>query len=213
MRIVMAEDEALMSHGLYLLLTRAGFDVVAMASDGDSLLEETARHEPDLVLTDIRMPPDFSDEGLRAALQIKRDRPAVGVIVLSHHVQRGNAVELFGAHAAGVGYLLKQRVTNVEAFTRDLRTVAEGGTALDPEVVTMLLARARTTTGGDLTERQERVLELMARGHSNSAIARELCLTEKSVVHHVSHIYELLGLPVTPDVHRRVQAVVRHLWG
>jgi len=212
MRVVIGEDEALMRQGLTLMVQGAGFDVVAVAGDGDAVVAATLEHEPDLVITDIRMPPDHRDEGLRAALQIKNQLPQTGVMVLSHHVQRGYTTELLRRNASGVGYLLKQRVMDVDAFAHDLRTVASGGTVLDPEVVTLLMARARTTSSDTLTERQEDVLSLMARGLSNAAIARELHIQEKSVVRHISHIYDLLGLEATPDAHRRVQAVVQHLW-
>ena len=212
MRVVIAEDEALMRQGLRVLIADAGFEVVDAAEDGEGLLRAVATHRPELVVTDIRMPPDHRDEGLRAAVQIRREQPGVAVMVLSHHVQRGYTTDLLRGDAAGVGYLLKQRVMDVETFTRDLHTVAAGGTVLDPEVVTMLMSRARTTSSTRLTERQEDVLSLMARGLSNAAIARELRLQERSVIRHVSHIYSLLGLPDTPDSHRRVQAVVMHLW-
>jgi len=211
-RVVIGEDEALMRQGLTLMVSGAGFDVVAVAGDGDAVVSETLQHRPDLLITDIRMPPEHRDEGLRAALRIKNELPQTGVMVLSHHVQRAYTTELLRRNASGVGYLLKQRVMNVDAFAHDLRTVAAGGTVLDPEVVTLLMARARTTSSDALTERQEDVLSLMARGLSNSAIARELNIQEKSVVRHISHIYDLLGLEATPNAHRRVQAVVQHLW-
>jgi DNA-binding NarL/FixJ family response regulator len=211
-RVVIGEDDVLMRHGLALLVESSGFEVVALADDGDALVELTMQHRPDLVVTDVRMPPNHRDEGLRAALEIKRQLPATGVLVLSHYVQRGYTVDLLREGASGVGYLLKQRVMDVEAFGRDLATVAAGGTVLDPEVVTLLMASARTTSADRLTERQKAVLRLMARGLSNAAIARELHIREKSVVRHVSHIYDLLGLVDTPDTHRRVQAVVQHFW-
>jgi DNA-binding NarL/FixJ family response regulator len=212
-RVVIGEDELLMRQGLSLLLERAGFEVVAEASDGETIVAEARRLRPELVVTDIRMPPTYRDEGLRAALRIKTELPETGVMVLSHHVQRGYAMELLKGHASGVGYLLKQRVMDVDAFSHDLKTVAQGGTVLDPEVVTQLVSRARQATVIALTDQQERVLELMARGLSNAAIARDLHIREKSVVRHVSHVYDALGLAETPDAHRRVQAVVQHLWG
>ncbi len=212
MRVVIGEDEALMRQGLTLLMDSAGFDVVSTVGDAESLVQAADDHKPDLVVTDIRMPPDHRDEGLRAALRIKDRNPATGVMVLSHHVQSGYTSELLRGNASGVGYLLKQRVMDMEAFTHDLRKVAAGGTVLDPEVVNLLMERVRTTSPGGLTDQQERVLALMARGLSNAAIARELHIREKSVVRHVSHVYDALGLAETPDAHRRVQAVVQHLW-
>ncbi len=211
MRALIGEDEALMRHGLVLLLERAGITVVAAVEDGAALLAECERQRPDLVLTDIRMPPDHRDEGLRATLAIKARWPGTGVVILSHHAQRGVAIDILRNHATGVGYLLKQRVADVDRFVADLRAVATGRTVLDPEVVSLLMSGAPASATEGLTERQERVLGLMARGHSNAAIARELSLSEKSVVHHVSHIYDVLGLALTPDTHRRVQAVVMHL--
>jgi DNA-binding NarL/FixJ family response regulator len=212
MRVVIGEDEGLMRQGLTLLLRSADVEVVATAEDAEGLLAATAEHQPDVVVTDIRMPPDFKDEGLRAAIRIKETYPKIGVMVLSHHVQRRYTTELLRGHASGIGYLLKQRVMDIDAFSRDLTTVASGGTVLDPDVVTLLMARARSTSSDNLTPSQERVLSMMARGFSNAAIARELHITEKSVVRHVSNIYDLLGLQATPDAHRRVQAVVQHLW-
>ena len=212
MRIVIGEDEALMRQGLTLLVGGAGFDVVRTVGDGEALVNAALEHRPDLVVTDIRMPPQHRDEGLRAALRIKKALPATGVMVLSHHVQAGYTSELLRGNPSGVGYLLKQRVMDMEAFAHDLRKVATGGTVLDPEVVNLLMAKARNTAPGGLTDQQERVLSMMARGLSNAAIARELQIREKSVVRHVSHIYDALGLMETPDAHRRVQAVVQHLW-
>lgn len=211
MRVVLGEDEALMRHGLVLLLERAGFSVVGVAANEEELVGETEHHRPDLVVTDIRMPPDHRDEGLRAAARVKARWPEIGVVVLSHHAQRGVAVDLLRDHATGIGYLLKQRVADVDQFLADLRSVAHGRTVIDPDVVSLLMTGAPRAATEGLTDRQERVLGLMARGYSNAAIARELSLSEKSVVHHVSHIYDILGLELTPDAHRRVQAVVRHL--
>lgn len=211
MRVVIGEDEVLMRQGLRLVLERAGFSVEAAAEDAEGLLHETERRRPDVVVTDIRMPPEHRDEGLRATQQIKSTWPEIGVMVLSHHVQRGIAVELLRNHAVGIGYLLKQRVADVDQFTDDVRAVAGGRTVMDPEVVSLLMSAAPAAATAGLTARQERVLGLMAQGLSNAAIARELSLSEKSVVHHVSHIYDVLGLPLTSDTHRRVQAVVRHL--
>ena len=212
-RVIIGEDEALMRHGLQLILERSGFQVLATAEDGRALVAATERHRPDLVVTDIRMPPTHRDEGLRATREIKTRWPAIGVMMLSHHAQRGVAVDLVRDHATGIGYLLKQRVANVDQFTHDLRAVAGGRTVMDPEVVTLLMSGAPAGSIRNLTERQERVLGLMARGFSNAAIARELRVSEKSVVHQVSHIYEVLQLPVAVDAHRRVQAVIKFLAG
>ncbi len=211
MRVVIGEDEVLMRQGLTLLLEAEGFTVVGVAEDGEVLLAQTERHHPDLVVTDIRMPPEHRDEGLQATLRIKQRWPEIGVMLLTHHAQRGVALDLLQDHASGIGYLLKQRVADVAQFTAHLRAVAEGVTVLDPEVVTLLMRAPGPAATRRLTAQQERVLALMAEGHSNAAIARTLSMTEKSVVHHVSHIYDVLGLTPTPNTHRRVQAVVQHL--
>lgn len=213
MRVVIAEDETLLRAGLGLVLRDAGFDVVGGVADADALVRLCAQARPDLVLTDVRMPPRCTDDGLRAAVAIRADRPSTAVVVLSQYVNRRFARELLATGAAGVGYLLKQRVADVARFCRDLRTVGEGGTVLDPEVVTVMLSRARTTdralTG--LTPRQTDVLALVAEGRTNAAIARALGISEKSVVAHVSRIYDQLGLASGDDDHRRVLAVVRYL--
>jgi DNA-binding NarL/FixJ family response regulator len=212
-RVIIAEDEALLREGLSLVLTQGGFDVVAAAATADDLLRLTAELQPDLVVTDIRMPPDRTDDGLRAALTLRRTMPQVAVVVLSQHLQRRYAVELLGGSSAGVGYLLKQRIADVEHFCQDLRRVGAGGTALDPDVVAMMVARARTDHRAlrRLTPRQQQVLALMAEGRSNGSIARDLVVSEKAVIHHASRIYDELGLPVSGDDHRRVLAVVRYL--
>lgn len=213
---MIAEDEILQREGLTLQLERAGFEVAGVAANAPSLERLAARLHPDVVLTDIRMPPGMTDDGLQAALRIRREQPAVGVVVLSHYLQRRYAVDLLGERPGGVGYLLKQRVTDPVAFCADLRRVAAGATVLDPTVVTSLLNRARRADVGGLdrlTSRQSEVLSLMAQGHSNMAIARILSITEKSVVHHASNIYDALGLQTNLEVHRRVLAVVRYLNG
>lgn len=212
MRIVIAEDETLLRQGLTLVLTQGGMDVVAAVADRDALLDAVVDHDPDLVITDIRMPPTHTDEGLRAALRI-RATSGVPVVVLSQYVQRRYAVELISGDAAGVGYLLKQRIADIGTFLDDLRRVATGGTVLDPEVVDLMLNRADHASGpvGRLTRRQREVLALMAEGRSNAGIAATLFLTEKAVVQHTSNIYDTLGLPVTADDHRRVLAVIRYL--
>jgi DNA-binding NarL/FixJ family response regulator len=213
MRVVIGEDEALLRQGLTLVLERGGFEVVAAAADPDELMRQVKHHEPDLVVTDIRMPPHFTDEGLIAALEIRRTMPSIAVVVLSQHVQRRYAVELLTERPAGVGYLLKQRIADIPTFCGDLERVCAGGTVLDPEVVALMVRRARREDEAveRLTPRQHEVLTLMAEGRSNSAIARRLTISEKAVVQHASHIYDELGLPPSENEHRRVLAVLRYL--
>ncbi|UOQ90879.1 response regulator transcription factor [Agromyces endophyticus] len=215
MRVVIAEDETLLRQGLRLLLEEGGFEVVAAAGDAEELLDAVAAHRPELVITDIRMPPTHTDEGLRAALRIRHEHPEVAIVVLSQYVQRRYALELLGGEASKVGYLLKQRIADVGAFRDDLRRVAAGGTALDPEVVAVLISRAGRGDGvvRRLTRRQREVLAYMAEGRSNAWIGQRLVLTEKAIVQHTSGIYDALGLPVTADDHRRVLAVIRYLDG
>ena len=213
MRVVIAEDEVLLREGLGHVLAGDGFDVVAAVGNAAQLEREVARHVPDLAITDIRMPPAYTDEGLVAALRIRHAHPPVGVVVLSQYGQRRSATELLGQDRGGFGYLLKQRIADVTTFTADLRRVAAGGTALDPEVVSVMVTRASRGDGvvAGLTPRQVDVLTLMAQGRSNAAIAATLFLTEKAVVQHTSNIYDALGLPVDADDHRRVLAVIRYL--
>lgn len=213
MRVVIGEDEALLRTGLSHVLVAEGFEVVAAVADADEVLRAVDEHVPDLLITDIRMPPDHTDAGLRAAIEVRRRHPEVAIVVLSQHLQRAYAIELLGDRAAGVGYLLKQRIADLDTFTEDLRRVAAGATVLDPEVVGLMVARAR----GDhdaldrLTPRQQEVLALMAEGRTNASIARSLSITERAVVQHTSHIYDELGLAVSDDGHRRVLAVIRYL--
>ncbi|MPV35739.1 response regulator [Georgenia subflava] len=213
MRVVIGEDETLLRQGLQLVLDHAGHDVVAAAEDAAGLLALTDEHRPDLVVTDIRMPPRYADEGLVAAMSIQRTHPETAIVVLSQYVQRRYVTELLAARPAGIGYLLKQRIADIDTFCADLERVRAGGTVLDPEVVALLVARARRddTDVQRLTARQREVLELMAQGRSNSWIARHLTLSEKAVVQHTSHIYDALGLPPSDDDHRRVLAVLHHL--
>jgi DNA-binding NarL/FixJ family response regulator len=212
MRVVIGEDQALMLEGLALLLERDGAEVVGRAEDAPELIRKANAHRPDLVLTDIRMPPGQADDGLQAALRIRAEHPEIAILVLSQHVQRSYATELVENGTVGVGYLLKQRVTNFATFSADVRRVAAGECVLDPQVVATMLAHPRRDAGLEsLTPRQLEVLALMAEGRSNGAIAERLTLTTKAVVRHVSHIYDTLGLERVDEDHRRVLAVVRYL--
>lgn len=215
MRVIIGEDEALLREGLSLVLRQGGFEVVAAAGDAGELLYFADKLAPDLAITDIRMPPGYADEGLRAALKIRQARPEIAIVVLSHYLQRQHAAELLAAPSGGVGYLLKQRIADIATFCADLRRVCAGGTVLDPEVVALMMARARQGTHdlSRLTDRQLDVLALMAEGRSNAFIARTLFISEKAVVQHTSHIYGALGLASSEDDHRRVLAVVRYLAG
>lgn len=213
MRVVLAEDEALMRHGLSLVLGEDGIEVVADVRDALNLVRAVELHRPDLVISDIRMPPTNTDDGLRAVQAVRDRRPGQAVLLLSHHVQREYARELLQDRTGGVGYLLKHRVADVETFLGDARRVADGGTVLDPEVVAVLVDRARRTDRAvdALTPRQQQVLALLAQGRSNAAIARRLGIAEKTVVQHVSVVYDQLGLLDSQDDHRRVLAVLRYL--
>lgn len=215
MRVLIGEDEALLREGLALLLTRAGFDVVGAVGDAGELLSAALRQRPDVVVTDIRMPPHGTDDGLRAALALRARLPRTGVLVLSQHLSRQYALDLLGAGPAGTGYLLKQRVGDATRFADQLRRVAAGGTVLDAEITAAALARAEQVDRGVglLTRRQREVLALVAQGLSNAAVAEALVITEKSVVEHVSKIYDVLELPQTGGEHRRVLAVLRYLSG
>jgi len=212
MRVVIAEDSVLLRAGLVRLLEEAGFEVVGEASDADDLLRKVRAHRPDLAVTDIRMPPTQTDEGLRAAQQIRAEMPEIGVMVLSQHLDEGNALELLQNSAEGIGYLLKDRVADIDAFVDALRRVGARGSVLDPEVVSQLLGRRRTHDPLDrLTPRERQVLALMAEGRSNSAVARELVVTERAVEKHVTSIFSKLGLTAAEDGHRRVLAVLQYL--
>ncbi|MER5585401.1 response regulator transcription factor [Streptomyces asoensis] len=211
MRVVMAEDNALLREGLVLLLTSAGHEVVAVAGSGPEILPALLRHRPDVAVLDVRMPPGFRDEGLRAALEARTEIPGLPVLVLSQCVEESYAAELLGGGAGGVGYLLKDRVGRVDEFLDALERVASGGTALDPEVVTALMGRRRGSPLGSLTPREREVLELMAEGHDNAAIAATLVVTERSVSKHIGNVFLKLGLPVGDSGHRRVLAVLAYL--
>ena len=196
-----------------LLLGRAGFDVVAAVGDAESLLRAAMCHRPDVVVTDIRMPPGGADDGLRAAVALQSRLPRTGIVVLSQHLSRQYALDLLNAGGTGVGYLLKQRVADARRFAADVRCVAGGGTVLDPEIAADAVARAERVDDrvSRLTARQTEVLALLAQGLSNAGIAEALVITEKSVVEHVSKVYAALQLPQTGHEHRRVLAVLRYL--
>ena len=212
MRIVIAEDSVVLRDGLVELLGIRGHQVVAAVGDGDELRAAVAEHLPDVAVVDIRMPPTHTDEGLRAAIALRRDHPGVGVLVFSQHVETRYAAELFAGRSEGVGYLLKDRVADVGDFVEALSRVAAGETVLDPEVETQMLGSSRRTDALDLlTGRERQVLELMAEGRSNAAIAKALVLTYGAVEKNVTSIFAKLGLPPSGDDHRRVLAVLRYL--
>ena len=227
MRVVIAEDSAVVRAGLAEILADRGHDVVAAVGDGEALLAAVAEHEPDVTVVDVRMPPGYTDEGLRAAIEIRSRHPGTGVLVFSQYIETRYAADLLSATSgasagasasaphrrpAGVGYLLKDRVADVGEFVEALSRVAAGGTALDPEVVSQLLAASRRGTAlGDLTHRERDVLALMAEGRSNSAIAAILVVSERAVEKHVSNIFSKLGLTPSDADHRRVLAVLRYL--
>jgi len=209
-RVVIAEDSALLRRGLVLLLEDNGMEVVGQAGDADDLLRKVGAHKPDVVVVDVRMPPTQTDEGLRAALEIRRRHPEMGVLVLSAYIEPTSAMELLSDDAAGIGYLLKDRVEDPDRFVEAVRRVAEGGSALDPEVVANLLGRRRREDPLDvLSPREREVLALMAEGKSNHAIAQTLVVTERAVEKHVTSIFAKLDLPPTAEDHRRVLAVLR----
>jgi len=212
MRIVIAEDSVLLRDGLTRLLAERGHEVVATAGDAVELLAAVAREDPDVAIVDVRMPPTFTDEGVRAALELRERTPALAVLVLSQYVEERYAGELLARDARGVGYLLKDSVTETRDFLESVDRVAAGGTAIDPEVVSQLLARARRGDPlDDLSPRERQVLSLMAEGRSNGAIAARLVVTERAVEKHVSSIFAKLRLPPTEGDHRRVLAVLRYL--
>jgi DNA-binding NarL/FixJ family response regulator len=212
MRVVIAEDSVLLREGLTRLLAEAGFDVISAVADAEQLLRAVGASPPDVVVADVRMPPTHQDEGVRAALVIRKRWPSTAVLLLSQYVEEQYASELLAGDTRGVGYLLKDRVADVDEFTEALRRVGNGGTALDPEVVTQLLARSRRRDPLDtLTQRERQVLQLMAEGRSNGAIAAALVVTEGAVEKHVSSIFTKLDLAPTEGDHRRVLAVLRYL--
>ena len=202
----------LLREGVARLLGDAGMDVVGQAGDFDDLMRKVRAHKPDVAVVDIRMPPTHTDEGLRAAHLIREELPDTGVLVLSQYVEEGYAMDLLADSAEGVGYLLKDRVADVERFVDSVRRVADGGSALDPEVVSQMLGRRRAEDPlAELTPREREVLGLMAEGRSNHAIAEELVVTERAVEKHVTGIFSKLDLGATPEDHRRVLAVLTYL--
>ena len=212
MRVVIAEDLALLRDGLTRLLRDNGIEVVAAVGDGDALVREVEAHRPDLAVVDIRLPPEFRDEGLRAALEARRRAPGTAVLVVSQYVEQAYATELLADRAGGVGYLLKDRIMHVADFLEAVRRVADGGTALDPDVVAQLFSRRRDDGPlSRLTPRETEVLALMAEGRSNAGIADSLVLTVGAVEKHIQSIMSKLELPLTAADHRRVLAVLRYL--
>ena len=213
MRVVLAEDNVLLREGLTRLLAEAGLEVLSGVEDATALLADVGRHRPDVAIVDIRLPPTRTDEGLRAAREIRKRYPGIGVLVLSQYVRVSYTVELLDGGANGVGYLLKDRVTNIAEFTEAVRRVGSGGSAFDPIVINQLVQRR---AGDDdplhtLSERERAVLALMAEGRTNQAIADRLDIAERTVEKHCTSIFPKLGLSASPDDHRRVLAVLRYL--
>ena len=211
MRVVIGEDDALYREGLVRLLTEAGFEVVAVAGSADDLVRKVSGHRPDIVVTDVRMPPHRADDGLQAAITIRERSPGTAVLVLSQYVAQRSALELFGQSAEGVGYLLKDRVADLEQFVEAIRRVACGGSALDPVVVSNLVRGASSDPLDELTPREREVLALVAAGRSNRGVAEDLVVTEDAVEKHVRSIFRKLEIPVAATAHRRVLAVLAFL--
>jgi DNA-binding NarL/FixJ family response regulator len=211
-RVVLADDQMLLRAGVARLLEDAGMEVVAQSGDAEDLLRKVGAHKPDVAIVDVRMPPTHTDEGLRAAAEIRERFPGTGVLVLSQYVEEAYALDLFADGADGLGYLLKDRVADLERFVESVQRVGEGGSALDPEVVGRLLGRRRREDPLEvLTPREREVLGLMAEGRSNSGIAEHLVVTERAVEKHVTSIFTKLGLPRASEDHRRVLAVLTYL--
>jgi DNA-binding NarL/FixJ family response regulator len=213
-RVVVAEDDVLMREGIARLLTEGGFEVVATAGDAEALLRRALAHKPDVVIADVQMPPGREDDGLRAAIELRRQRPEIGVLILSQHYEEQYALDLIGERPEGVGYLLKERVGDVKTFLESVGRVAGGGSALDPEVVARMLGRRRS--GGPLerlSPREREVLAAMAEGKSNRGIAEALVVSDAAVEKHVRNIFHKLDLGATPTDHRRVLAVLKYLQG
>jgi len=211
-RVVIGEDDVLLREGIARILGEAGYEVIAQAGDADDLLRKALAHHPDVAIVDVKMPPQRSDDGLRAAVELRRQRPDTGVLVLSQYCEERYAVDLIGDRAEGVGYLLKERVGDVDAFIDAVERVATGGSALDPEVVARMLGRRSAQSPlGELTARERTVLAAMAQGKSNQGIADELFVTEAAVEKHVTRIFQKLGLGPTVTEHRRVLAVLTYV--
>jgi DNA-binding NarL/FixJ family response regulator len=213
MRVVIADDNLLIRDGLASLLRDSGIEVVAQTASADDLLLKISSYQPDVAIVDIRMPPTHTDEGLRAAEEIRRRYPDVGILILSQYVEVGIATRLLSESAAGIGYLLKDRVTNLEDFTAALRRVDEGGSVLDPQVVSQLLTKGRDADDplNSLTPREHEVLALVAEGRSNKGIGERLVITERAVQKHVTSIFMKLNLPQSDDDHRRILAVLAYV--
>ncbi|MBV9801012.1 MAG: response regulator transcription factor [Solirubrobacterales bacterium] len=212
MRVVLGEDSVRLREGAASMLEDSGFEVVGRAGDAEDLLRKVRAHKPDVAIVDIKMPPSHTDEGLRAAQSIRAELPDTAVLVLSQYVEEDYALDLLAGSAEGVGYLLKDRIADVERFIDSIRRVADGGSVLDPEVVSQMLGRHRVDRPLEaLTPRESKVLALMAEGRSNHAIAAELVITERAVEKHVTSIFAKLDLPATVDDHRRVLAVLTYL--
>jgi DNA-binding NarL/FixJ family response regulator len=212
-RVVIAEDSAILRDGLHQLLSDRGFTVVRAVADAVGLEQAVAEDLPDVAVVDIRMPPTFTDEGLRSAIRLRSDHPDVGILVFSQYVETRFAAELLAGGAASIGYLLKDRVADVADFVDALLRVASGGTALDPEVVTQLMGASRQDALSGLSTRERQVLALMAEGRTNSAIASSLVISEGAVEKHIANIFIKLDLPASSTDHRRVLAVLRYLDG
>jgi DNA-binding NarL/FixJ family response regulator len=214
LRLVIGEDDVLFREGMARLLGEAGFEITAQAGDADDLLRKGLAHRPDVAIVDVQMPPHRQDDGLRAALELRRRRPETGILVLSQFYEDEYALELMGERAEGVGYLLKERVGDVRTFVDAVERVAAGGSALDPEIVSRMLGRRRDESPLDRLSRREReVLAAMAEGKSNRGIAEQLVVTETAVEKHVTRIFNKLDLGPTPTEHRRVLAVLTYLQG
>ncbi|WP_242888632.1 response regulator transcription factor [Actinomadura litoris] len=211
MRVVIAEDNVLLAGGLELLLAARGFEVAAVAREAPAFLDAVAEHRPDVTIVDVRLPPSYKDEGIRAALRARRLHEGLPVLVLSQYVEREYARELLSDGRGGIGYLLKDRVSRVAEFTDGLRRVAAGGTAMDPEVISQLLVRREDDALARLSPREHEVLALMAEGHDNAAIACRLRITGNAVHKHIGSVFAKLGLPPDAGGHRRVQAVLTYL--
>ena len=212
MRVVLADDAMLLREGVARLLIEAGFEVVGQSATAEDLLADVRTQSPDVAIVDIRMPPTHSDEGLRAAREIRASHPGVGIVILSQHADIGVAMELLAESAVGVGYMLKESVGDLEEFADAVRRVAKGGSALDPTIVSQLLGAQRGNDPvAEFTDREREVLQLMAEGRSNHGIASRLAVSERAIQQHVASIFEKLDLPATGDDHRRVLAVLAFL--